>query len=331
MIDVFRRRKTVVSPAPRTAAPAADGGDGVVRVSVASLLALHHGSASLAMQPRWVRALTSGSYMSPFKGRGMEFDEVRPYMQGDDVRSIDWRVTARSGKPHTKLFREERERAVLLWIDLRAAMFFATRGAFKAVRAAQAAALLGWSALHHGDRLGALIFDEQHHDELRPKRGQPPFMHVLRRLAAHPAWRRAERRSDEQAATAALQQSLLRLRRVAQPGSLIFLLSDFAAFDTPAAAQLAQLTRHNDVVLISVHDPLEAELPPAGRYRVSDGRRILSVESGDPQRRERYRRHFAARQAQLQDFCRAHGVTLLSLSTADEPLAVLQRGLGVRR
>ena len=179
MIDALRRRKTVASPA----ASAVDNGDGVVRVSVASLLALHHGSASLAMQPRQVRALTSGAYLSPFKGRGMEFDEVRPYMQGDDVRSIDWRVTARSGKPHTKLFREERERAVLLWIDLRAAMFFATRGAFKAVRAAQAAALLGWSALHNGDRLGALIFNEQHHDELRPKRGQPPFMHVLRRLA----------------------------------------------------------------------------------------------------------------------------------------------------
>jgi uncharacterized protein (DUF58 family) len=331
MIDALRRRKTVASPAARTSDPTAADGDGVVRVSVASLLALHRGSASLAVQPRQVRALTSGGYLSPFKGRGMEFDEVRPYTQGDDVRSIDWRVTARSGKPHTKLFREERERAVLLWVDLRSAMFFATRGAFKAVRAAQAAALLGWSTLHHGDRLGALIFDEHHHDELRPKRGQPPFMHVLRRLAAHPAWHNAEHRSDERSAAAALYQSLLRLRRVAQPGSLIILLSDFAAFDAQAAAHVTQLARHNDVILISIHDPLEAELPPAGRYRVGDGRRILGVESGDPQRRERYRRRFAERQGELQHLCRAHGITLLSLSTADEPLAVLQRGLGARR
>ncbi|MEJ2554467.1 MAG: DUF58 domain-containing protein [Gammaproteobacteria bacterium] len=327
MIDALRRRKPVASPTAPHDTPTA--GDGVVRVSVASLLALHRGSASLAVKPRQVRAITSGGYLSPFKGRGMEFDEVRPYMQGDDVRSIDWRVTARSGKPHTKLFREERERAVLLWIDLRDAMFFATRGAFKAVRAAQAAALLGWSTLHHGDRLGALIFDEQHHDELRPKRGQPPLMHVLRRLAAHPAWLKPARGGGEPAAVT--YQSLLRLRRVAQPGSLIILLSDFSGFDAQVAAQVAQFTRHNDVILINVYDPLDADLPPAGRYRVSDGRRIINVESGDAQRRERYRRRFAERQEALQHLCRAHGITMLSLSTADEPLAVLQRGLGTRR
>ena len=327
MIDAIRRRKTVTSLNASTPS-STDVDDGVVRVSVKSLLSLYRSSVSLRLQPRKVRAATNGSYLSPFKGRGMEFDEVRPYMQGDDVRSIDWRVTARSGKPHTKLFREERERAVLLFVDLRAAMFFATRGAFKAVRAAQAAALLGWSTLYNGDRLGALIFDESHHNELRPKRGQPPFMHVLRRLATHPAWSVADHRSDEHSAANALQQSLLRLRRVAQPGSLVILLSDFAGFDGQVAAHIAQLALHNDVILISIYDPLEAELPPAGHYRVGDGRRILSVESSDPQRRESYRRRFEERQIDLQRLCRVHGMAMLSLSTADEPHIVLQRGLG---
>jgi len=330
MIDVLRRRKTVASP--QATAPAPDGGDGLVWVSLASLLALHHGADALALQPRRVRAPGSGGYVSPFKGRGMEFDETRPYTQGDDVRSIDWRVTARSGKPHTKLFREERERAVLLWVDLRPAMFFATRGSFKAVRAAQAAALLGWNALHHGDRLGALLFDERSHEELRPKRGQPPFMHVLQRLAAHPSWHNPLRRDDEPAAAAVLlHQALLRLRRVAQPGSLIILLSDFTGFDGRGAALLAPLARHNDVLTVHIHDPLEEELPPAGHYRVSDGRRIISVETGDVGRRERYRRHFAERQDELRHFCHRHGVTLLPLSTADDPLSVLQRRLGRRR
>ncbi len=328
MINALRRRKSVASSVAETPAAA---GDGLIRVSMASLLALHRGGASLALQPRMVRAIAGGVYLSPFKGRGMEFDEVRPYAQGDDVRSIDWRVTARSGKPHTKLFREERERAVLLWIDLRASMFFATRGAFKAVRAAQAAALLGWNTLHRGDRLGALIFDERHHEELRPKRGQPPLMHVLRSLVEHPAWREAAHRNDEHAAAAALQQAQLRLRRVVQPGSLIVMLSDFAALDARSGVHLAQLASHNDVILINIHDPLEAELPPPGRYRVSDGRRIVDVESGDLQRRERYRRRFAERQAELHQLCRGYGVTLLSLSTAAEPLAVLRRGLGRRR
>lgn len=326
MINALRRRKTVTPPA----SPLADHGDGLVRVSVASLLAMHHGAGALGLQPRRVRAPGSGGYASPFKGRGMEFDEVRPYTQGDDVRSIDWRVTARSGKPHTKLFREERERAVLLWIDLRPAMFFATRGSFKAVRAAQAAALLGWNALHNGDRFGALIFDEHGHEELRPKRGQPPLMHVLQRIAAYPAWHSPQRRGED-AAAAAFHQGLLRLRRVAQPGSLIILLSDFSGFDERSAAHLAPLARHNDLLAVHIHDPLEAELPPAGRYRVSDGLRFISVDTSDQHRRERYRRHFNERQAQLQHFCRRHGSTLLSLSTADEPFDVLRRSLGRRR
>ncbi len=326
MIDALRRRRAPSSPDPISGSD-----DGVVRISLPSLLALHHGAESLPLRPQHVRTHSSGGYLSPFKGRGMEFDEVRPYMQGDDVRSIDWRVTARSGRPHTKLFREERERPVLLFIDLRAAMFFATRGAFKAVRAAQAAALLGWSTLHRGDRLGALLFDEQTHVELRPKRGQPPFVHLLRKLAEHPAWDRAAHRSDEPSATSAMNQALLRLRRVAQPGSLIILLSDFAGLNGQGPAHISQLARHNDLVLVDIHDPLEAELPPPGRYRVSDGQRFVGMETGDNALRQRYRRHYAARRTELQQLCRRHAATLLPLATGDDPLAGLQRGMGGRR
>ncbi len=321
MIETLRRRR---APEPT----AHDDGDGVVRVSLSSLLALHRGAESLALRPQQIRTHSSGGYLSPFKGRGMEFDEVRPYMQGDDVRSIDWRVTARSGRPHTKLFREERERPVLLFVDLRAAMFFATRGAFKAVRAAQAAALLGWSTLHRGDRLGALIFDERTHVELRPKRGQPPFVHLLRKLAEHPAWRDAAHRSDEQAATTAMNQALLRLRRVVQPGSLIVMLSDFTGLNGQGPAHIAQLARHNSLILVDIHDPLEAELPPPGRYRVSDGDRFVGMETGDRALRERYRRHYAAHRAELQQLCRRHAISLLPLATGDAPLAALQRSLG---
>jgi len=321
MIGV-RRRKPIADSAQ---------GDGVAWVSLASLLDLRRRSLGLDLRPRRVLAPTSGSYLSPFKGRGMEFDEVRPYMQGDDVRMIDWRVTARSGRPHTKLFREERERAVLLWLDLRPSMFFATQGAFKSVRGAQAATLIGWRTLDLGDRLGALVFDEDHHDELRPRRGQPPFLHLLRRLAGHPAWARTERHYDDSTSGQSLNQSLLRLRRVAQPGGSIFLVSDFSGFDDEAASHIAQLARHNDVVLIDIHDPMESELPPAGRYRVSDGRRFVSVDSSDPERRMRYHRRFAEHRAGLEALCRSHGIVFLSLTTGDDPLTVLQRGLGLRR
>jgi len=329
MIEHFRQRGASRLTPAAGPADAPDQDEGVVRVSLAALIALHRAAESLALKPGRIRAQGSGGYHSPFKGRGMEFDEVRPYMQGDDVRILDWRVTARTGRPHTKLFREERERAVLLWVDLRSPMFFATRGAFKAVRAAQAAALLGWSAVRQGDRLGALIFSEQSHVELRPKRGKPPLLHLLRRIAEHAAWQTRTPARDPDAGAEALNQPLSRLRRVAQPGSLIILLSDFAQLNGQGSAHLVQLARHNDLILADIHDPLEAELPPPGHYRVSDGEHYLSVAAEDPRYRQRYRQRFAAQQEQLQQLCRRHGMTLLPLGTAEEPLGALQRGMGM--
>ncbi|HUY02057.1 MAG TPA: DUF58 domain-containing protein [Rhodocyclaceae bacterium] len=305
-------------------------GEGVVRIGLPALIALHHAAESLPLKSGRIRAPGSGGYHSPFKGRGMEFDEVRPYMQGDDVRILDWRVTARTGRPHTKLFREERERAVLLWVDLRRPMFFATRGAFKAVRAAQAAALFGWSAVRQGDRLGALLCSEQTHIELRPKRGKPALLHLLRRIAEHDAWQTRVPAHDPGAGAEALNQSLARLRRVAQPGSLIVLLSDFSHLNGQGSAHLVQLARHSDLILVDIHDPLEAELPPPGRYRVGDGEAYLTLATEDPHYRQRYRQRFAARQEQLQQLCRRHGMTLLPLSTAEEALGALQRGTGLR-
>jgi len=258
----------------------------------------------------------------------MEFDEVRPYAQGDDVRSIDWRVTARTGRPHTKLFREERERPVLLWVDLRTTMMFATRGAYKAVRAAQSSALLGWNTVQRGDRLGALLFDEHSHLELPPRRGQKPFVHLLRQLSTHPAWDRSVLPAIQENAANALNQALMRLRRVTQPGSQLILLSDFMGLNGQSSAHLAQLARHNDLLLLDIHDPLEAELPPPGRYRLSDGSRFLNLETADEALRDRYRNHFEVRQAELLQLCRRHGITRLPLSSADDPLPALQQALG---
>jgi uncharacterized protein (DUF58 family) len=325
MISLFNKHP---SQAPR---PSTDG-DGIVRVSARSLIALHHGAQSLSLNPTRIRALQSGAYISPFKGRGMEFDEVRAYMAGDDVRTLDWRVTARTGRPHTKLFREERERTVLLWVDLRRPMFFATRGAYKAVRAAQAAALLGWSAIHHGDRLGGLIFSEADHLEVRPRRGKQALLHLMQKLADDGAWEGNDAGAGDGADYAdVLQQSLLRLRRVAQPGSLIFLFSDFAGLDRRHATHVANLSRHCDLVLVALHDPLDQELPPAGRYRVGDGQRFLTIDTAVRTVREQYRKHYAAHQLELQRLCRRHSLYRIDLGTGDDPLTVLRQGLGGKR
>ena len=136
----------MTSPAATTRSPA--------RIELAELINLKPAGESINLAGLRVHALSAGGHLSPFKGRGVEFDESRPYQEGDDLRTIDWRVTARTGEPHTKVFREERNRPIIAWIDLRREMMFATRGVFKAVIAAESAAIVAWSAIAHGDRLG---------------------------------------------------------------------------------------------------------------------------------------------------------------------------------
>jgi len=302
--------------------------DGLVRVSLPSLIALHHAAETLPLKPGRIKALSGGEYRSPFKGRGMEFDEVRAYTQGDDVRTLDWRVMARTGHPHTKLYREERERPVLLFVDMRSPMFFATRGAFKAVRAAQATALLGWSAVQQGERLGGLLFTEQSHIELRPHRGKPPLLHLLQKLASHPVWNAPHHSAEPQGD--ALNQALMRLRSVAQPGSLIVLLSDFSGLNDPGRAQLALLSRHCELMLVDIHDPMEKELPPPGQYRLSDGENFMTMFTSDSRLREQYRARFIRQQEALKQLCRRYRMKLLAMDTAEDPLRALQRGLGVK-
>jgi uncharacterized protein (DUF58 family) len=297
-----------------------------VMVSAQQLIALAHAGESLPLHAMRARAAQSGMYLSAFKGRGMEFDESRPYQPGDDVRTLDWKVTARTGRAHTKQFREERERPVLLWLDLRKPMFFATRGCFKSVIASQAAALLGWSTSAHRDRLGGLIFSESVHTELKPQRGKTGVLRFIQTLCRHPAWQDAE--TDRQPVQ--LGTSMLRLMNVAHPGSLIFLLSDFRGFDERCQQHLGQIARHNDVVMLHISDPLEIELPPAGHYRFSDNRRVFTLDTASANARKSYRQRYQEHAQMLQRFCLMHRLFYLPLLTNDNVISRLQNGLGLK-
>ena len=158
------------------------------RIELAELIRLKPAGESLKIGALRVRAIEAGGHLSRLKGRGVEFDESRPYQPGDDLRTMDWKVTARTGKPHTKVFREERDRPVILWLDLRRPMLFATKGVFKAVRAAQTAALVAWSAVANGDRLGGLIFSDREHVELRPRLGRRAALRMLRVICDTAFW-----------------------------------------------------------------------------------------------------------------------------------------------
>lgn len=303
---------------PRDASP--------ISVSQAELIRLNGPARAIALDVLRVKALQTGAYVSHFRGRGMEFDESRPYQPGDDPRSIDWRVTARSTTAYTKLFREERERPVLVVVDLRSNMHFATRGCFKSVNAARAAALIAWAAHHRGDRLGGLIFGDASHCELKPRLGRRATLRFVHQLATHKDWQsRGVPEGSEP-----LTQALSALRRVARPGSLVVIVSDFIGFNRTAQSYLSSVARHNEVLAVFMNDPMEKKLPPPGRYRIVSPEEELAIDTYAAAARHDYESDFAERSHDLEVFCHRYGVHLMPMSTNDDPVATLQAALGRR-
>ncbi|HEY5643908.1 MAG TPA: DUF58 domain-containing protein [Woeseiaceae bacterium] len=299
-----------------------------VSVSQTGLIRLSAPARSIALDVLRVNSLQTGAYVSRFRGRGMEFDESRPYQPGDDPRSIDWRVTARSTTAYTKLFREERERPVLVAVDLRSTMHFATRGCFKSVSASRAAALLAWAAHHRGDRLGGLIFGDTAHRELKPRLGRQAALRFVHALAEHPDWQSPEAASVPH--DYPLSQAMAAVRRVTRPGSLVVVISDFTGFDRAAQSYLSSVARHNEVLAVFLSDPIERQLPPPGRYRVVSPDDEIAIDTHAAPARRAYEKAYSGRLHDLESFCQRYGVHLMSLSTDEDPVSALQVALGRR-
>lgn len=301
--------------------------DPALAVSSRDLIELAAAAAVLQpLQTLAARARRAGGHLSVLRGRGMDYQESRAYQPGDDIRAMDWRVTARAGEPHTKLFREERERPVVLCLDLGPNMCFASRGALKSVQAARAAALFGWAAVTQGDRVGALLFDAGHR-ELRPRPGRQGILRLIRAVVDHSEARRA---LGEPAEPGALNAALLRLRRLVRPGSLVILISDFYGLGDDSAPQLLYLRRHNDLVAVRVLDPLEQAAPPAGRYGLTDGRERRDLDLATAPARAGYADRLVAHHAAVARLLQRHGVPLLGLSTTDAVGAALAAQLSTQ-
>ncbi|WP_411728284.1 DUF58 domain-containing protein [Methyloglobulus sp.] len=287
----------------------------LVSVTLKSLIDLAKPASGLNLHQLTLRAQQSGGYLSAFKGRGMEFDETRLYQQGDDIRSIDWRVTARTGKTHTKLFREEREKPVFISVDNRPAMQFATRGVFKSVQAKKLAALLAWVASQQGDKIGGQIFSQSSCRELKPQNGKHSALHFLNALVI----------ADNSAGSDfSLTQALARLSQHARPGSLVYVISDFRGMNDQVENYLMKLSEHCDVVLIFVYDPLEKGLPTQGRYRFTDDQREVVIDTSDKQRLTNYQLRFEERLQKLKRIALRRGLALIQCSTQDDPVQRLR-------
>ena len=260
-----------------------------------------------------------GAYLTKLKGRGMEFSEARPYQPGDDVRHIDWRVTARTGRTHTKLYREERERPVMLVLDQSRSMFFGSQKRLKSVQSARYAALVGWRSLLRGDRVGGAIFSEKIHHEFRPKSDRRNYLRFLSNIMSfHNSI--VENMNIEEwgfKSEFLLSQALRRLRHVVQPGSLVYVFSDFSGFDAECKKHLFQLSKKSQVKACLVVDPLEKNISQFGNYAMSDGNNITWVNAGNHETMKKYTSTFVDQQDNLAAELRLCGVTLMSLSTTD--------------
>jgi uncharacterized protein (DUF58 family) len=242
----------------------------------------------------------SGLHLSKMRGRGIDFEEFRPYQAGDDIRLIDWRVTARTGRPFTKVFREERERPVIIAVDQTHNMYFGSQIAFKSVIAAQAAALLCWLAIDNGDRVGGLVFSDVDSSLVRPKRSRRSALHLLNQVFQYNQKLTEIGDPENQEPTDSsfrpgLAHALGQIRRITKPGSTLYIISDFISLDEKALQYLNQLSRHNNVICCLVYDTLEESLPVPGIYSITDGSRKGALNTHNSKARMRYREQFHER------------------------------------
>lgn len=224
----------------------------------------------------------AGNYLARTKGRGMEFDEVRHYQTGDDIRAIDWRVTARTGKTHTKLFREEIERPVLIATDLGQTMAFGTQLLYKSVQACHIASLVAWHAKGRGDRVGGIVFSQDEHIEVKPRSRKQGVLHYIHSLTQIQNSKITNQPDEQQ--KVAFANNCLRLRQLAKPGSLIYLITDGHSVSDTALRHLNHISRHCELVVCMISDALEHSLPQSNEkveVMMSDGKENQAYTLGD--------------------------------------------------
>jgi len=297
-----------------------------------------------------IQGKQAGNYLSRSKGRGMEFDEVRHYQTGDDVRAIDWRVTARTGKTHTKLFREEIERPVLVATDLSQNMHFGSQLLFKSVQAAHLASLVAWHAKNRGDRLGGLVFRDEQHIELKPRSRKAGVLHYLHALTTlnnqqssavvdkpntaatsssneeHTLGQKAEETYKDKTTVSHkhhhFEQHCARLRHIAKPGSLVYLITDgYALLDTKhcqhALRHLSKISQHCELVVCLISDPLEQTLPESSMklpVTLTDGINRQQLTLGDKNTAYHYKNQAIELNKKMQSQLQTAGARVIHFS-----------------
>jgi uncharacterized protein (DUF58 family) len=297
-------------------------------VTLDELTRLRHRAKGFSFLPRQpVHSLLTGRHASRLRGRGLDFEELRHYFEGDDTRTIDWSATARRGEPHVRVYTEERDRNVLLLVDQRQSMFFSSRHAMKSVAAAEAAALAAFRVTSLGDRVGAIVFSEHGLAEIRPEARAAGVRRILAEVVRHNRLLAAD---GPPADPALLNEVLRRAARLANHDWLVCLISDTAGADEESVRRVTEITAHNDALSVFVHDLLEADLPDIGRAILSEGEQQIEVDLSSRRLRQSFATGFAQRRQVAERFSLHHAIPVLPISTDRDVAEQFREHLGRR-
>lgn len=285
-------------------------------VSLQDLLKLEHtarGFSFLAKKQR-VRSILGGKHASKLRGRGLDFEEVRNYVAGDDIRHIDWKVTARTQKAHSRVFSEEKEKPALIVVDQSKSMFFGSRQKMKSVVAAELAALTAYRVLKEGDRVGGVIFADNGVDIIYPKRDRRNILRFLEKLVQ----RNHELETSKPVEfSVSIKELLARVNNIVTHDFLVVIISDFMRYSPEVVKSISYIARHNDVILAKIYDPMEMDIP-SEKFIAGNEAKQIHVDGSKSMIRNKFKSGFENDYTNFEAEMKKHKVTLLTINTVDD-------------
>ncbi len=298
-----------------------------VFVSLKDLLKMEHfarGFSFLARKQK-VRSILGGKHASKLRGRGLDFEEVRNYVAGDDIRNIDWKVTARTQKTHSRVYSEEKEKPALIVVDQSKSMFFGSQLRTKSVVAAELAALAAFRVLKEGDRVGGVVFADHGIDIVYPKRDRKNILRFVEKIVErnHELEQSSPVKLEE-----ALKETMLKIRNIVSHDFLIIIISDFMRYSPEVIKFISHLAQHNDVILAKVFDPMERDIP-AAKVIAGDGEKQIVMDGESKRLREKFQEGFDHDYTNFETQMKKHRIPLMMIDTitaVDEQLKEVFKG-----
>ncbi|MCF6225612.1 MAG: DUF58 domain-containing protein [Xanthomonadales bacterium] len=301
--------------------------DAGVYVQLDELVKLQYKASGFSFLPKQpIHSVLSGQHSSKLRGRGLNFEELRNYLPGDDTRNIDWKVTARTGTPYVRVYTEEKDRTVWLLVDQRQAMFFGSKKRMKSVVAAEVAAISAWRVLSVGDRVGAVIFNDEEITVVPPHRSRERVMQILKQLVNMNQALSAN--TNTSPSPSKLSEALKTVSHMAGHDSLLVMITDGDGLSSETRRQITRISEHNDVLTAFIYDPLEQKLPAAGRLRFADDSGQMEVDTSNKKFRRGFQNEFQQKLERMQTVSRRFSIPLLPLETITPVSEQIRKLLG---